>query len=89
MLDSICMGFAEVFVTGREQKFQNENIFLQRDSNPRHSTLDREISAVTTRFEKKNTHFDFFSKCVKFGTSLLHFGKFKTALQSSMLTYFE
>ena len=31
----------------------------------------------------------FFSKCVKFGTSLTHFEKFQIALKCSMLTHFE
>ena len=34
MLDFICNGSADLFGTGREQKIQNENIWLQRDSNP-------------------------------------------------------
>ena len=36
MLDFICMYTAELFGMGKEQKIQNENICLQRDSNPRH-----------------------------------------------------
>ena len=33
MLDCIWMGFAELSGTGREGKFHNENICLQRNSN--------------------------------------------------------
>ena len=29
----------------------------------------------------QNAHFEFFSKCVKFGTSLTHFENFHTALK--------
>ena len=32
------MGSADLFWTGRERKMQNENLCLQRDSNPRHTT---------------------------------------------------
>ena len=35
MLDFICNGSVDLFGTGRERKIQNENICLQRDSNPR------------------------------------------------------
>ena len=38
MLDFICMGFAKLFGTVRERKIQNENVWLQRDSNPRNAT---------------------------------------------------
>ena len=34
MLDFICNGSVDLFGTGRERKIQNENICLQRDSNP-------------------------------------------------------
>ena len=34
MLDFICNGSVDLFGTGRERKIQNENIWLQRDSNP-------------------------------------------------------
>ena len=34
MLDFIFNGSVELFGTGRERKNQNENICLQRDSNP-------------------------------------------------------
>ena len=34
MLDVIYISTADLFGTGRERKIQNENIFLQRDSNP-------------------------------------------------------
>ena len=54
MLDSVCMGSAELFGTGREQKIQNENI----TSNPRPqlhdssiSTLDRSATLVTYEVE--------------------------------------
>ena len=38
MFDFICMGYGELFGTGRDRKIQNENRCLQRDSNPRHAT---------------------------------------------------
>ena len=38
MLDFICMGSADLFGTERKRKIKNENICLQRDSNPRHAT---------------------------------------------------
>ena len=38
MLDFICMGFADLFGTGRERNILNQNICLQGDSNPRHAT---------------------------------------------------
>ena len=38
MLDLICMGTAELFGMASERKVQNENICLQRDSNPLHAT---------------------------------------------------
>ena len=39
MLDFICMGSTYLFGTARrERKIQNENICLQRDSNPRLAT---------------------------------------------------
>ena len=36
MLDFICIGFADLFGTGKERKIQNINasICIQRDSNP-------------------------------------------------------
>ena len=37
MLDFICMSTAELVGTGMERKIQNENICLQRDSNPLHA----------------------------------------------------
>ena len=36
--DFICMGSAKLFGPERERKSQNENIDVQRDSNPRHAT---------------------------------------------------
>ena len=38
MLDFICMGSVDLFGTVKELKIQNENICLQRDSNPPHAT---------------------------------------------------
>ena len=38
MLDFICICSAKMFGTEREQKIQNENVWLQWDSNPRHTT---------------------------------------------------
>ena len=48
MLDFICIGYPDLFGTRREWKIQNENICLQRDSNPRHATTD-ESAPLTTR----------------------------------------
>ena len=42
MLDFICNGFVDLFGTGRERKIQNENICLQRDSNPHHANPRQE-----------------------------------------------
>ena len=42
MLDFICNGSVDLFGTGREQKIQNENICLQRDSNPHHASSRQE-----------------------------------------------
>ena len=38
MLDFICMGSTELFGTGWDWKIQNENLCLQRDLNPCHTT---------------------------------------------------
>ena len=38
MLDFICNGSVDLFGTGRERKIKNENICLQRDSNPHHAS---------------------------------------------------
>ena len=43
MLDFICNGSVDLFGTGRERKIQNENICLQRDSNP-HRIGPRQVS---------------------------------------------
>ena len=43
MLDFICNGSVDLFGTGRERTIQNENICLQRDSNPLHA---RKVSAL-------------------------------------------
>ena len=59
MLDFICNGFVDLFGTGRERKVQNENIFLQRDSNPHPasprqescSALDRSATLVRYQVE--------------------------------------
>ena len=58
-LDFIYIGSADLFVTGREQKIQNENIFFQRDSNPLHATprqenqrsLDRSVTLIRYQME--------------------------------------
>ena len=42
MLDFICNGFVDLFGTGRERKIQNENICIQRDSNPHHASPRQE-----------------------------------------------
>ena len=42
MLDLIYMGSADLFGTGGERKSQNENICLQRDSNPHHASPRQE-----------------------------------------------
>ena len=42
MLDLICNGSVDLFGTGRERKIQNENICLQRDSNPHHASPRQE-----------------------------------------------
>ena len=42
MLDFICNGSFDLFGTGRERKIQNENICLQRDSNPHHASPRQE-----------------------------------------------
>ena len=34
MFDFICTGFARLWISGKERKSQNENVCLQRDSNP-------------------------------------------------------
>ena len=46
MLDFICMGSADLFGTGRERKIPNENVCLQRNSNPRHATPRQESERV-------------------------------------------
>ena len=38
MLDFICKVSAQLFGTDRERKIQNENIYLQRGSDPRHAS---------------------------------------------------
>ena len=49
MLDFICMVSADLFGTGRERKIQNENLYLQQDSNSRrHATRD-EAALKTAR----------------------------------------
>ena len=48
LLDVICMGSAKLFGTERERKNQNENVWLQRESNPRHATTG-ESALYTTR----------------------------------------
>ena len=42
MLAFICNGSVYLLGTGREQKIQNENICLQRDSNPHHTSPRQE-----------------------------------------------
>ena len=42
MLDFICNGSVDLFETGRERKIQNENIYLQRDSNQHHASPRQE-----------------------------------------------
>ena len=42
MLDFICNGYDDLFGTGRERIIQNENISLQRDSNPHHASPRQE-----------------------------------------------
>ena len=42
MLDFICNGSVDLFGTGREQKIQNENTYVQRDLNPHHASLRQE-----------------------------------------------
>ena len=42
MLDFICNGSVDLFGTGRDRKIQNENIYLQRDSNPHHASHRQE-----------------------------------------------
>ena len=42
MLDFICNGSVDLFGTGRERKIQNENICLQRDSNPHNASPRQE-----------------------------------------------
>ena len=62
MLDFIYMGSVDLFGTGRERKFQNENICFQRDSNPHHarprqesdSALDRSATLVRYQVEHFN-----------------------------------
>ena len=59
MLDFICNGSVDLFGTGRERKIQNENICLQRDSNPHPasprqescSALDRSATLVRYQVE--------------------------------------
>ena len=46
MLDFICNGSIDLFGTGRERKNQNENIYLQRDSNPHHASLRQETQRL-------------------------------------------
>ena len=43
MLDFICTGAAEMFGTEGSEKSKNENICLQRDSNPRHA-ITRQVN---------------------------------------------
>ena len=38
MIDFICIDSADLFGTGKERKIQNENIWFQWDSNPRHAS---------------------------------------------------
>ena len=42
MLDLICNGSVDLFGMGKERKIQNENICLQRDSNPHQASLRQE-----------------------------------------------
>ena len=42
MLDFICNGSVDLFGAGRERKIQNENICLQRDSNPHRASPRQE-----------------------------------------------
>ena len=42
MLDFICNGSVDLFETGSERKIQNENICLQRDTNPHHTSPRQE-----------------------------------------------
>ena len=42
MLDFICNGSLDLFGTMRERKIQNQNICLQRDSNPHHASPRQE-----------------------------------------------
>ena len=47
MLDFICNGSVDLFGTGIERKIQNENIGLQRDSNPHTTPVhDRKVTAA-------------------------------------------
>ena len=61
-------------VTTHFEKITHFEIFLQ-------SALNLGPAQRTLNF--------FFSKCVKFGTSLTHFEKIQIALKYSMLTHFE
>ena len=47
MLNFICMGFAELWAMGRKRKTQNENMFLQQESNQR--PLAFQFYAITIR----------------------------------------
>ena len=49
MLDFICNGSVDLFGTGRERKIQNENICLQRDSNPRPASPRQESCSALDR----------------------------------------
>ena len=49
MLDFIYMGSADLFVTERERKIQNENICFQRDSNP-HRASPRQESQLSALY---------------------------------------
>ena len=42
MLDFTCNGSVDLFGTGKERKIQNENVCLQRDSNPHHPSPRQE-----------------------------------------------
>ena len=46
MLDFICNGSVDLLGTGRVRKIQNENICLQRDSNP-HPASPRQESQLS------------------------------------------
>ena len=46
ILDFICNASVDLFGTGRERKFQSENMGLQQDSNPHHASPPQEIQRL-------------------------------------------